>query len=111
MKIGRGGVKYEDLQLGDGALAARGCEVKIRYDLMLNRGDRIQENEDASFRIGDRSVIAGLEYGVEGMREGGVRRVRVGPHLAYGKDGVPGIVPHDAVLEFQIELLQVLPVD
>lgn len=110
MKTGRGGVKYVDLRIGEGALAARGCEVRIRYDLMLNRGDKIQEEHNASFRIGDRSVIAGLEYGVEGMREGGVRRVRVGPRLAYRSAGVPGVVPHDAVLEFQIELLKVLPV-
>jgi FKBP-type peptidyl-prolyl cis-trans isomerase len=109
MKAGRGGVKYEDLRVGDGELAAKGTEVSIRYALTLNRGEKIQEQESAYFRIGERSVIAGLEYGVEGMREGGVRRVRVGPHLAYRSEGVPGIVPHDAVLVFQIELLQVFP--
>ena len=107
MKSGRGGVQYEDLREGQGAPAQRGCVVEIRYDLFLNRGDKIQENQTTSFRIGDRNVIAGLDYGVEGMRQGGERRVRVGPHLAYREEGVPGVVPPDAVLEFHVTLVRV----
>jgi len=109
MKTGRGGVKYVDLTIGDGPIAERGCEVEVRYDLFLNRGDRIQQDETASLRLGERSAIAGLEYGIEGMREGGSRRIRIGPHLAYKEVGAPGIVPQNAVLEFHVSLLRVVP--
>jgi FKBP-type peptidyl-prolyl cis-trans isomerase len=76
MKRGRGGVEYEDLEVGTGLTADRGCTVDVEYSLFLNRGDCVEENKKYSFRIGQRRVIAGLEYGVEGMRTGGKRRIR-----------------------------------
>jgi FKBP-type peptidyl-prolyl cis-trans isomerase len=107
MNAGRGGVEYEDLVLGDGPAAKPGCVVDVRYDLLLNRGDKVQENQACSFRLGDRRVIPGLEYGVEGMRVGGRRRLRVGPHLGYREEGIPGVVPAHAVLEFHVTLVGV----
>ena len=107
MHTGRGGIKYEDIRLGDGSEVVRGCHVTIRYELLLNRGELVRRHEESSFRVGDRSAIAGLEYGVEGMRQGGLRRIRFGPHLGYGKTGVPGLIPPDALLEFRVELLRV----
>ena len=107
MQRGRGGIEYEDLQVGDGATADRGSTVEVEYSLFLNRGDCVQENQKYSFRIGGRHVIAGLEYGVEGMRAGGKRRIRVGPHLAYRDAGVPDTIPANAVLEFRVSLLSV----
>ena len=68
MNRDRGGVEYEDLKAGNGPIAARGCTVEVRYSLFLNRGERIQDEQLCSFRLGGRSVIPGLEYGVEGMR-------------------------------------------
>lgn len=56
-------------------------------------------------------MVAGLEYGVEGMREGGTRRIRVGPHLAYRDAGVPTTIPPNAVLEFKVLLLSVKPLN
>lgn len=109
MNKGRGGVEYEDLEVGSGAMAARGCAVEVEYSLFLNHGDSVHENKKYSFRIGERRVIAGLEYGVEGMRVGGKRRVRVGPHLAYREVGVPDTIPANAVLEFRVSLLSVQP--
>ena len=109
MRKGRGGVEYEDLEVGDGATADRGCTVEVEYSLFLNRGDCVQETTRYSFRIGGRRVIAGLEYGVEGMRAGGRRRIRVGPHLAYREAGVPDTIPANAVLEFRVSLLSVQP--
>jgi FK506-binding nuclear protein len=103
---GRGGVEYEDLKVGKGPTAERGAKVEIRYDL-FNQGQRIQENQHYSFRVGKRHAIPGLDYGVEGMRVGGERRLRVPPHLAYRDQGVPGLVPVRAVLEFHVTLLQV----
>jgi FKBP-type peptidyl-prolyl cis-trans isomerase len=107
MKRGRGGVEYEDLEVGSGTLASRGSTVDIEYSLFLNRGDCVQENRKSTFRIGERRAIAGLEYGVEGMRVGGKRRIRVGPHLAYRDAGVPDTIPANAVLEFRVSLLGV----
>lgn len=66
------------------------------------------QDETASFRLDERRAIAGLRYGVEGMREGGTRRIRVRPHLAYRDVGVPGMVPQDAVLELHVTLVRVL---
>jgi FKBP-type peptidyl-prolyl cis-trans isomerase len=107
MRRGRGGVEYEDVVVGTGAIAERGCTVEIEYSLSLNRGDSVAENTKYSFRIGERRAIAGLEYGVEGMRVGGARKIRVGPHLAYRDKGVPDSVPANAVLEFRVFLLNV----
>jgi FKBP-type peptidyl-prolyl cis-trans isomerase len=107
MKRGPGGVEYEDLKLGDGPIAERGAKVDVRYDLFLNRGDPVQENQHYSFRVGKRRAIPGLELGVEGMRVGGERRLRVGPHLAYRHQAIPGVGPGRAVLQFHVTLLRV----
>lgn len=109
MNSARGNVEFEDLAAGDGELAARGRTVTICYDLYLNHGDKIQERQQCTFRLGAREVIAGIDYGVEGMRVGGRRRLRVGPQLAYRDKGIPGVVPPDAVLEFHVDLLAVSP--
>lgn len=92
---------------GDGDLASRGSDVTIRYTGELHRGDVFQRDVVTTFRLGGRRVIAGLEYGVEGMRVGGTRVIRVPPHLAYRADGVPGVIPPNALLVFRIELLAV----
>jgi hypothetical protein len=57
-------------------------------------------------RIDRRSLVNGLFYGVEGMRVGGMRRVEMAPHLAYGERGVPGIVPPNAVITAEIMVLE-----
>lgn len=111
MKHGRGGIEYEDIDAGSGPTATRGCTVTVKYSLFLNGGDCVQDNQSHSFRIGERRVVAGLEYGVEGMRVGGKRRIRVEPHLAYGAAGVPGTIPANAVLEFRVQLMSVTPND
>lgn len=109
MQRGRGGVEYEDVKLGDGPTAHRDAKVEVRYNLFVNRGAPIQENQHFSFRVGKRRTIPGLEYGVEGMRVGGERRLRVAPHLAYRDQAIPGLVPARAVLEFHVTLLRVEP--
>ena len=53
-----------------------------------------------------RSLVAGLFYGVDGMRVGGMRRVEIAPHLAYGDRGVPGVIPPDAVLIAEVTILE-----
>jgi FKBP-type peptidyl-prolyl cis-trans isomerase len=103
----RKGVEIEDLQQGTGPEAIKGATVEIRYAGYLNRGGKFQDNVHCRFKVGGRDVIAGLEYGVEGMRVGGRRKIRISPHLAYGAQAVPGIVPANAVLTFEVELLSI----
>lgn len=103
----RAGIKLESETLGQGREAKRGDTVTVSYDLALNRGDVVQSLDSYSFTIGKRSVIAALDYGVEGMRVGGRRCFRAGPHLGYRDKGVDGIVPQNAVLIFDVKLLSV----
>ena len=109
MKRGRGGVEYEDVKLGEGPTADRVTKVEVRYNLLLHGGQQIQADQHYSFRVGKRRSIPGLEYGVEGMRVGGERRLRVGPHLASREHGIPGLIPPRAVLEFYVTLSRVEP--
>ncbi len=97
------GIDIEDITSGEGPVAERGRVVSIRWRGTLNRGDPFGAGE-VSFRAGGRQVVAGLSCGVIGMRVGGVRRLRVSPHLGFRDQAVPG-VPANAVLVFEVELL------
>ncbi len=101
------GIELESEAEGSGPVAQRGCTVTIRYSGYLHRGDAFQKQMTYTFKLGKREVIAGLDYAVEGMKVGGRRRVKVGPHLAYRKTGVPGSIPPNALLVFEIELVAV----
>ena len=100
----RGSVKVKDLKVGTGAVAARGMTVSIRYSGYLNRGECFDRDVLPTFPLGPRRVIAGLQYGVEGMRVVGIRRILVPPHLGYGEQSVGGIPPN-AKLTLEVELL------
>ncbi|MCA9093691.1 MAG: FKBP-type peptidyl-prolyl cis-trans isomerase [Planctomycetaceae bacterium] len=104
------GLKIRLLAEGKGMQAERGMQVAIHFRCFLNRGDEIENtydrNEPYCFQIGKRQAIAGVEYGVEGMRVGEKRELIVSPHLAYGDQSVNRI-PSNAVLRFEIELLDV----
>lgn len=101
------GLDIEEKKVGSGVAAHRGNTVTVRYSGYLNRGEAFQTDVKADITLGQRRVIAGLERGVEGMRVGGIRTLRVAPHLAYRDVGVPGIVPPNAVLVFEVELLAI----
>jgi FKBP-type peptidyl-prolyl cis-trans isomerase len=103
----RKGIEVETETEGTGPTARRGTTVTIRYSGYLHRGDAFQTDVTYEFTLGSRQVIAGLDYAVEGMKVGGRRRVKVGPHLAYREAGVPGSIPPNALLTFDIELLAV----
>jgi FKBP-type peptidyl-prolyl cis-trans isomerase len=104
----RKGVKITDLVLGEGRLVEKPLVARIIYDLTLSRGDVVQSRVDCIVELGLRRVIAGLRYGIEGMREGGRRKIVVSPHLAYGEIGLCDRIPPNAVLIFHVELLEVL---
>jgi len=101
------GVEIEEKAVGVGTPVVRGDQVTVRYCGFLNRGDLFQENITVTFTLGERRVIAGLERGIEGMKVGGVRTLRVSPHLGYRDVGVPGTIPPNAVLVFEVELLSI----
>ena len=76
------GLEYEDLRLGAGDPARRGNMVNFRLEIRLNRGELIDEGERGLI-LGTRRSFHGLERGIEGMQVGGLRQLRVPPHLAY----------------------------
>ena len=104
------GVKIKDVVVGTGRAVLASDVVTISYSLSLNRGDVIQAMT-MTFPLKGRRVISGLKYGLEGMRIGGRRVIRVSPHLAYGEAGVPGMIPPNSVLVFDVELLDTSPPD
>jgi len=105
------GIKIEDVRGGTGAVAEKGKTVTIHYRGYLNKGDLFrssyEQGHPVSFRIGSRDMIAGLEQGVIGMQVGGIRKLKISPHLAYRDQGIPGMTPPNAVLIFEVELLAV----
>ena len=103
------GIAIELDEPGTGEPVRRGQTVVVRVAGRLRRGDIFMEARECRFAIGARTVVAGLEYGVEGMRIGGRRRIRVPPHLGYRAAGIPGTVPPNAILWFDLELLGIQP--
>lgn len=107
----RSGLQYWDLALGDGFEAVRGKRVKVHYSGFLTNGQKFDSSVDKDrpleFRLGDGVVIRGWDEGIAGMKIGGKRKLRVPPHLGYGADGMPGAIPRNATLVFDVELLAV----
>ena len=102
------GLRVEERTLGTGALAERGTSVTIHYRGCLHGGDPLRsayaDGRPLRVHLGRREVIAGLE---RGRRVGGLRRLVVSPHLAYGAAGVPGVLAPHAMLIVEVELLAV----
>lgn len=107
-----------DVEQGEGAIAQAGDEVTVHYtgwvyderepDLRGEQFDSSYDrNEPFTFPLGGGQVIAGWEQGVTGMREGGRRELRIPAEMAYGKRGVGGVIPPNASLVFDVELLEV----
>ena len=101
----RGGLKVDEETVGTGATANRGDTVTIKLEIRLNRGELVEAFDDYSFVVGRRQVIAAIDYGVEGMRVGGRRSFKAGPHLCYGDTGVAGKIPAKAALLIDVLLL------
>lgn len=102
----KAGIKLIEESEGAGEPAKKGGRVTIRLSGWLNKGEPIQDNQIVEVSLGKRIVIPGIEYSVEGMKAGGKRKVRISPHLAYGDKGI-GAVPANAVLVYEIELLEI----
>lgn len=105
------GLKYEDIKIGEGKLCTgRGQTAIVHYTGWLEDGTRFDSSHERgdpfSFPVECNYVIRGWDEGVKGMQVGGIRKLTVPPQLAYGERGAGGVIPPNATLVFEIELLE-----
>ena len=104
------GLRITDLELGTGAEAVAGQTVSVNYRGSLTNGKEFDSSYGRgpfSFRLGGGQVIQGWDEGVAGMKVGGKRKLVIPPDLGYGSRGAGGVIPPDATLIFEVELLKV----
>ncbi len=105
------GLQIRDIEKGTGEEANVGETVIVHYTGWLMDGTKFDSSVDRgtpfSFTLGERRVIPGWEKGVEGMQVGGKRELIIPPDMAYGAQGAGGVIPPNATLKFEIELLEV----
>ncbi len=105
------GLKYIDLKVGDGAEAKKGQNVEVHYTGWLTDGKKFDSSLDRKqafkFPLGAGKVIKGWDEGVAGMKVGGKRKLTIPPDLAYGASGFGNVIPANATLIFEVELLAV----
>jgi FKBP-type peptidyl-prolyl cis-trans isomerase len=102
------GLYYQDLVAGSGEEAVSGGTVTVHYTGWLSDGTQFDSSlggDPVTFSL--TQVISGWQEGIPGMRVGGKRKLVIPPKLGYGRDGVPGAIPGNAVLVFDVELLGV----
>lgn len=101
------GLEYWDIRVGTGAEAVKGDTVNVRYTGWLTNG-KMFESSTYKFKIGADEVISGWDEGVNGMKVGGKRKLRIPPQLAYGKKGAGGgLIPPNATLIFDVQLVSI----
>ena len=109
------GLKYTDTKPGDGATAAAGNKVSVHYTGWLSKDgakgakfdSSVDRGQPFDFTLGAHQVIAGWDEGVAGMKVGGQRTLIIPPELGYGSRGAGGVIPPNATLIFDVELLNV----
>jgi peptidylprolyl isomerase len=105
------GLKYVDMVVGKGASPVTGKQVKVHYTGTLENGKKFDSSVDRkqpfSFMIGVGQVIKGWDEGVMSMKVGGKRKLVIPANLGYGARGAGGVIPPNATLLFDVELLEV----
>jgi hypothetical protein len=104
------GLRITDLVVGDGAEAVSGQTVVVNYRGTLANGTEFDSSYGRgpfSFPLGGGRVIQGWDEGVAGMKVGGKRKLVIPPDLAYGERGAGGVIPANATLTFEVELLRI----
>lgn len=105
------GLQYEDVKVGTGEPAESGKTVTVHYTGWLTNGTKFDSSKDRGqpfdFPLGGGRVIKGWDEGVKGMKVGGVRKLTIPPQLGYGARGARGVIPPNATLVFDVELLKV----
>ena len=107
------GLQYEDTTVGGGAAAQPGQHVQVHYTgWLFDNGQQgakfdssVDRNDPFAFSLGAGMVIKGWDEGVAGMKIGGKRTLIIPPQLGYGARGAGGVIPPNATLKFDVELL------
>lgn len=106
-----GGLQITEVKIGTGPEAHIGDTIRVHYTGTLQSGAVFDSSKPRGapleFRIGTGQVIRGFDRGVTGMRVGGVRKVVIPPDLGYGKRGSPPVIPPNATLVFELELVEI----
>lgn len=106
------GLAYYDIAVGDGAEPHAGQTAIVHYTGWLDDGKKFDSSRDRGkpfgFKLGSGQVIPGWDQGVATMRVGGKRRLVVPANLAYGERGIGDLIPPNARLTFDVELLRVI---
>ncbi len=104
-------LKIEEIKVGAGAEAVSGKRVTVNYSGILTNGTKFDSSYDRgtpfSFNLGAGEVIQGWDIGVVGMKVGGKRKLTIPANLGYGAAGAGGVIPPNATLIFEVELLGV----
>jgi FKBP-type peptidyl-prolyl cis-trans isomerase FkpA len=109
------GLQYQDTAVGNGAIAVAGARVSVHYTGWLYndgvKGSKFDSSKDRGqpfqFPLGAGHVIGGWDEGVQGMKVGGTRVLVIPPALGYGARGAGGVIPPNATLMFEVDLLGV----
>jgi len=103
------GLQYVDIKKGEGREAHAGETASVHYTGWLTNGTKFDSSKDRgepfAFRLGAGQVIRGWDEGVEGMHIGGIRKLTIPPQLGYGARGAGNVIPPNATLVFEVELL------
>ena len=106
------GLVIDEIEIGTGETAVAGCMVSVHYTGWLTDGRKFDSSKDRNdpfaFPLAAGHVIRGWDEGVQGMQEGGKRKLTIPPELGYGARGAGGVIPPNATLVFEVELLKVL---
>jgi FKBP-type peptidyl-prolyl cis-trans isomerase len=106
-----GGLKVTDIKVGSGPMAESGNTVAVHYTGWLMDGTKFDSSLDRgspfSFKLGAGQVIRGWDQGVSGMKVGGKRKLTIPSTMGYGAQGYPPVIPPDATLQFDVELMDV----
>eukprot|EP00483_Globobulimina_turgida_P007582 UN07597 len=101
----KGGIKYRDMKVGDGAVINSGDNLNVFYVGQTDDKkvfDKAISGKGFAFNFGKGDVIKGWDMGLKGMRIGGKRKLVIPPKLAYGPNGSPPQVPPNGYLDFYI---------
>ncbi len=101
----------EDITTGEGDEAVSGKTITVHYTGWLTDGTKFDSSKDRNdpfrFRLGAGMVIRGWDEGFAGMKVGGTRKLTIPPEMGYGERGAGGVIPPNATLVFEVELLGV----